>query len=729
MGGGVASFATHLATNLATKSQGAPLVKSLARFSVRRRWLVLVIWIVLIIGVNVVAQSVGSAYSNSFSLPGTNSTSALHLLERGFPHQSGDADQIVFHARSGQLSSDASTITPVLSTIAALPEVGKVSPISYARDGSIGYVTVTFIKQANLLNTKDVQAVVNAAAKLRSGTLQVDFGGNAFGQLSSPKGSPGEGVGLLLTAVVLFLAFGSLWAMLLPLGVALFAIGIASGTTTLLSHGLSIASFAPILGSLIGLGVGIDYALFIVTRARQNLRQGKGVEESIITAVNTSGRAVLFAGATVCVALLGMLVLGFSFLNGLGVAAALTVLITMLASLTLLPALLGFQKHRVLSRRERRQLAADGPEPEVVEGGWQRWAAFVSRRPKTLSLLAIVAIVLIALPVFSLNLGISDQGSDPAGSTTRVAYDLLAQGFGPGSNGPLSVVGDIQSSADVAVMHSLATALHGAPDVATVGPVILNATHTVALLVVTPKSSPQSTTTSALINSIRTHYVPTATSTSHTAIFVGGARALSDDFSHILDSKIPLFLVVIVLLGCLLLMVAFRSILIPLVAAAMNLLAVGASFGLVVAVFQWGWGSSLIGSGTGPIESYLPIIMIAILFGLSMDYQVFLVSRMHEEWVNTKDNELAITRGQANTGRVISAAALIMICVFFSFAFGGQRIIAEFGIGLGGAVLLDAFILRTILVPALMHYIGKANWWMPTWLDRVVPHVAVEAGD
>ncbi len=705
-------------------------MKSLARFSVRRRWLVLVIWIVLIVGVNAAAQAAGSAYSNSFSLPGTDSTHALHLLEVGFPHASGDSDQIVFHSSNGALRADAAAITPVLSDIKSLGAVGSVSPVQYSTtDPAIGYVTVTFTKQANLLTTKEIQNVVDVASKLRSSTLQVDFGGNAFGQLSSPKGSPGEGVGLLLTAVVLFLAFGSLWAMLLPLGVALFAIGIASGATTLLSHGLSIAQFAPILGSLIGLGVGIDYALFIVTRARQNLRQGMSVEDAIVTAVNTSGRAVLFAGATVCVALLGMLVLGFSFLDGLGVAASVTVLITMLAALTLLPSLLAFQKHRVLSRRERRRLANEGPEAALVEGGWQRWALYVSRHPRSLSLGSLVVIVLIALPIFTLNLGISDQGSDPAGSTTRVAYDYLAQGFGPGSNGPLLVVGDVRTSADVATMSSLAQSLRSAPDVASVGPVTLNPAKTVALVTVISKSSPQSRTTTSLIDAIRSQYVPRATATTHTAIYVGGSRALSDDFSNILDSKIPLFLVVIVLLGCLLLMVAFRSVVIPLVAALMNLLAVGASFGLVVAVFQWGWGSQLIGSGSGPIESYLPIIMIAILFGLSMDYQVFLVSRMHEEWVNTGDNEMSIIHGQANTGRVITAAALIMISVFFSFAFGGQRIIAEFGIGLGGAVLLDAFILRTILVPSLMHYLGRANWWMPSWLDRVVPHVAVEAGE
>ncbi len=705
-------------------------MKSLARFAVRRRWLVLVIWIVLIIGVNATAQAVGTAYSNSFSLPGTDSTHALHLLETGFPHAAGDSDQIVFRASSGSLAADAATITPVLRSLTSLTNVGAVSPLQYSRiDPAIGYVTVTFTKQANLLSTPQIQAVVNAAAHLRSPTLAVAFGGNAFGQLTSPKGSPGEGVGLLLTAVVLFLAFGSLWAMLLPLGVALFAIGIASGATTLLSHGLSIAQFAPILGSLIGLGVGIDYALFIVTRSRQNLRQGMSVEDSIVTAVNTSGRAVLFAGATVCVALLGMLVLGFSFLDGLGVAASVPVLITMFASLTLLPSLLAFQKDRVLSRRERRRLASDGPEPALLEGGWQRWALFVSRHPRILSLGSLVLIVLIALPIFSLNLGISDQGSDPVGSTTRTAYDYLAQGFGPGSNGPLLVVGDLHSPGDVATMRALATSLRTAPDVAFVGPVSLNATRSVAVFSVVAQSSPQSRATTTLIDAIRAHYVPAATSSTHTAIYVGGSRALSDDFANILDSKIPLFLVVIVLLGCLLLMVAFRSVVIPLVAALMNLLAVGASFGLVVAVFQWGWGSSLIGSGSGPIESYLPIIMIAILFGLSMDYQVFLVSRMHEEWVNTGDNEMAIVHGQANTGRVITAAALIMISVFFSFAFGGERIIAEFGIGLGGAVLLDAFILRTVLVPSMMHYLGRANWWMPAWLDRVVPHVAVEASD
>ena len=715
-------------------------MKTLARLSVRRRWFVLVAWIVLFIGINVAAQVAGSAYSNNFTFPGTNSTHAQSLLAAGFTQKSGDADEIVFHVTSGTLAKDESRIQTMLAKVAKLPSVASVSSpfcpagettclgaTQMSKNHQIAYAVVNFSKQAFQLKLPQIQAVETVGQNIRSSSLEVEFGGNAFGQAGAPKGSPGEVFGLIATAIVLVLAFGSFWAMLLPLGVALFALGIASAATTLMSHGLAIAQFAPILGSLIGLGVGIDYALFIVTRSRQGLKRGLSVEDSVITALNTSGRAVLFAGSTVCIALLGMLVLRLSFLNGVAIAASVTVLITMFASLTLLPALLGFQKNHVLSRRERRALAANGPEPAVVEGGWQRWARFVGRHPRVLSAAALARILTATVPYFSLHLGSSDQGSDPASSTTRHAYDLLAQGFGPGFNGPLVVVGAIHSTSDKAAMESLDAALKDKPDIVAVSPLIVNPKGTVGLITVVAKSSPQDTATSNLITTIRDKYIPAATSTTHTAIFVGGITAIFDDFASTLKSKLPLFIGVIVLLGCLLLMVAFRSVLIPVVAAVMNLLAAAASFGLVVAVFQWGWGSNLIGAGTGPIESFLPIIMIAILFGLSMDYQVFLVSRMHEEWLNTGDNEEAIIRGQANTGRVITTAALIMICVFFSFAFGGQRVIAEFGIGLGGAVLMDAFILRTVLVPSLMHYIGKANWWMPKWLDRVVPHVAVEA--
>lgn len=708
-------------------------MKSLARFCFRRRWIVLAVWVLLFLGINIAAQTFGSAFANSFSLPGTNSTHAESLLSSGFQGKAGDLDQIVFHATSGTIASHRARIEAVVAKAGKLPNVTQVvspflgGPLQISQDGKIAYAVVYFAKPAFKLKDSQIRAVEAVGKTARSSSLDVEFGGNAFGQLDAPKGSPGEVFGLIATAIVLVLAFGSFFAMLLPLGVALFSLGIASAATTLLSHGLSIAQFAPILGSLIGLGVGIDYALFIVTRSRQGLKRGLSVEDSIITAINTSGRAVLFAGLTVCIALLGMLVLRLSFLNGVAIASSLTVLITMFASLTLLPALLGFQKHHTLSRRERRALKAHGPEPVVVATNWQRWADFVSRRPRIISLAALFIIVMMAVPFFSLHLGSSDQGSNPTSTTTRQAYDLLATGFGPGFNGPLQVVGAIHNANDRTAMETLQQSLQGKPDVAAVAPLQLSANGRVAVIYVVPQSSPQDTKTENLINTIRNTYIPAATSTSHTGIFVGGITAIFADFATIFLAKIPLFIGVIVLLGCLLLMVAFRSIVIPLTAAAMNLFAAGASFGLVVAVFQWGWGSSLIGAGTGPVESFLPVIMIAILFGLSMDYQVFLVSRMHEEWLNTGSNTEAINRGQANTGRVISAAALVMICVFSSFSFGGQRVIAEFGIGLGGAVLMDAFILRTVLVPALMHFFGDANWWMPKWLDRIVPHVAVEA--
>jgi RND superfamily putative drug exporter len=708
-------------------------MKSLARFAYRRRWLILALWVILFLGMNALSQSFGTAYANTFTLPGTNSTHALSLLQSGFKSKSGDVDEIVFQAKTGTIASHEKEIVAMDKKVAKVPAVANVvSPfvggsLQISKNGKIAYSVVYFKKQGYKLKSAAIQPVENAGITARSSLLNVQFAGNAFEQLASQKGSPDLIFGLVLTAIVLVLAFGSFFAMLLPLGVALFAVGIATAVTTLLSHGISIATFAPILGSLIGLGVGIDYSLFIVTRCRQGLKRGLSMEDAVVTAINTSGRAVLFAGTTVCIALLGMIVLQLSFLYGVAIAASLTVLTTMLASLTLLPALLGFWGKRVLSRKERRSLAENGPEPIIMNSAWQRWANTVSKHPRSLSLAALVAIVFVCIPFFSLHLGSSDAGTDPPTSTTRQAYDLLATGFGPGFNGPLQIVGSIHNAKDLSTMVALDQKLQGKPDVAVSAPLQVSKSGKVAVIYVVPKSSPDSKVTENLIATIRNDYIPAVTATSHTAIYVGGLTAIFVDFAQVFTSKIPLFVGVIVLLGCLLLMVAFRSIVIPLTAAAMNIFAAGASFGLVVAVFQWGWGSSLLDAGTGPVESFLPTIMIAILFGLSMDYQVFLVSRMHEEWLNTGSNEEAINRGQANTGRVITAAALIMICVFFSFAFGGERIIAEFGIGLGGAVLMDAFILRTVLVPALMHFFGDANWYYPKWLDRITPHFAVEA--
>ena len=708
-------------------------MKSLARFAVRRRWIVLVLWLVAFVGFNFASQSVGTAYSNSFSLPGSDSTRGLALRTQAFPGTSGDIDHIVYHAINGStIAQDQAAIEANLAKVRSEPLIGQiVSPFTpgthqISADGTIAYATIYFTKSGFALKQAQVQAVVTAASKVASTNLTVDFGGNAIAQSAGQPGSSNSVYGLLVTFIILLLAFGSLLAALLPLAVALFAIGIATAITVLLSHGLDIANFAPILGSLIGLGVGIDYALFIVTRTRQELKKGATPEEAVVTAMNTSGRAVMFAGSTVVVALLGMFVLRLSFLNGVAISASLTVLITMIAAVTLLPALLGFQKNRVLSRRERKALTIGTISGEFESQGWLKWAQTVAKRPRVLSVLAILVMALVTVPYFSLHLGNADQGTDPATSTTRHAYDLLSQGFGPGFNGDITVVANLKTSADLTTLQALDAKLQGKPDILAVSPVQMSKDHHVGLIAVVAKSSPQDSRTTTLIDSIRNNYIPSV-DISNTQINVTGATAIFKDFSTTLSSKIPGFIGIIVLLGSLLLMVAFRSIVIPLVAALMNLLAAAAAFGIVVAVFQWGWGASLLGAGTGPVEPFLPVIMIAVLFGLSMDYQVFLVSRMHEEWIHTGNNELAIERGQANTGRIISAAALIMISVFVSFALGGLRVIDEFGVGLGGAVLLDAFVIRTVLVPALMHYIGKANWFMPKWLDKVVPNVAVDA--
>ena len=710
-------------------------MKSLARFAVRRRWIVLVLWVVAFLGFNFASQSVGTAYSNSFSLPGSDSTRGLALLTQAFPGTSGDIDHIVYHALNGTtIAQDRAAIEANLTMVRTKPLIGQVvSPFTpgthqISADGTIAYATIYFTKSGFSLKQNQVQAVMTSASKVASKELTVDFGGNAIAQAAGQPGSSNSMYGLLTTLIILLLAFGSILAALLPLGVALFAIGIATAVTVLLSHGLTIANFAPILGSLIGLGVGIDYALFIVTRTRQELKKGATSEEAIVTAMNTSGRAVMFAGSTVVVALLGMFVLRLSFLNGVAISASLTVLITMIAAVTLLPALLGFQKNRVLSRRERKALAAGAANGEFESQGWLKWAQTVAKRPRILSVLAILIMALVTVPYFSLHLGNADQGTDPATSTTRHAYDLLSQGFGAGFNGDITVVAAIKTSADLTTLQALNAKLQGKPDILAVSPVQLSKDQSVGLIAIVAKSSPQDSRTTTLFDSIRNNYIPSV-DISNTQINVTGATAIFKDFSTTLSSKIPGFIGIIVLLGSLLLMVAFRSIVIPLVAAIMNLLAAAAAFGIVVAVFQWGWGASLLGAGTGPVEPFLPVIMIAVLFGLSMDYQVFLVSRMHEEWVHTGDNELSIERGQANTGRIISAAALIMISVFVSFALGGLRVIDEFGVGLGGAVLLDAFVIRTILVPALMHFIGKANWFMPAWLEKIVPHVAVDAAD
>ncbi|MEU9207552.1 MMPL family transporter [Streptomyces sp. NPDC048415] len=709
----------------------------MARWCYRHRLVVLLLWVGALFGLGFAASTAGTDYANVFSLPNTDSKRAYDLMEKAFPNSAGDTDTVVWKVDEGTVrdKSVRSRIQPALDRIGKMKGVGEIAgPYSGKRgaaqisaNGRIAYAQITFAEQANAVPKELVQDVVDTAQATERGGLQVELGGQAIQRVQEPPSGLAEMVGILAAAVVLFLAFGSLFAMLLPIGIAIFGVGTGLFSTQLLSHVTDVPDLAPLLATLIGLGVGIDYALFIVTRHRRGILRGMEPEESAVTALNTSGRAVLFAGGTVCIALAGMLVTNLRFLDGVVIGTSLTVVFSVLAAVTLLPALLGVLGTRVLSRRQRRKLAAGGPsrsseaesgggpEPERPSGAAARWSANVQRRPRTIAALALVVMAILAIPVLSLRLGATDQGNDDATTTTRKAYDLLAEGFGPGFNGPLQVV---VSSGDTDAL------VKGIGDTAGVArAAALPPARGVTVIQVVPTTSPQSEKTDQLIDTLRDRVIPAAGARAH----VGGVTAVSKDFATITGDRLPYFIATIIGLGFLLLLVAFRSLVVPLTAALMNLIAAAASFGVLTAIFQWGWGLELLGLGKeGPVNAFLPVIMLSLLFGLSMDYQVFLVSRMHEEWVHTKDNARAVRVGLAETSRVINSAALIMVCVFLAFVLSGDSGAAMAGVGLAAAVALDAFILRTALVPAAMHLLGTSNWWLPAGLEKRLPNLAVE---
>ncbi|MEV2252695.1 MMPL family transporter [Streptomyces sp. NPDC050147] len=710
---------------------------ALARWCVKHRLLAVLLWLIALSGAASAAALAGSAYSNDYEVPGTESGRATELLHEGFEGLGGDSNTVVWRTEAGTTVRAADveqTMTDALDKIVKMPAVASVSSPYAERgaaqisgDATIAYATVTFHEQADAIAEADAQALVDIAKAADTDSLDVELGGSAVALTESKSAQTAEIVGVAVAAVVLFLAFGSFAASVLPIATALVSVGTAYAGIVLLGHLMTVADFAPMLGTLIGLGVGIDYALFIVTRHRKGLKQGLPVAVAAERAVATTGRAVVFAGATVCIALLGMLILRLSFLNGVAIAGSLTVLLTVAASVTLLPALLSWIGPRALSRRERRNLAEHGPAPELPTGLAARWSAFVERHPKLLGGVAVAVMALLALPTLSLHLGTSDQGNNAASATTRQAYDLLADGFGPGVNGPLTLVTDVDGAGDRLALTNLGHTLESTKGVASVSPVTYGADGTVAHVTVVPDSSPQSQRTSDLVDRLRDDVLPMAEADTSLDVLVGGVTASYDDFAEIIVGKLPLFVGVVIGLGCVLLLLAFRSIGIPLKAAAMNVAAVASAFGVVVAIFQWGWGSELLGLGSaGPIEPFLPVIMVSVLFGLSMDYQVFLVSRMYEEWLETGDNRRAVRVGLAETSRVINSAAVIMIAVFLAFVLSGDRVIAMFGIGLAAAVALDAFVLRTLLVPALMHMLGDANWWLPRGLDRRLPRISIE---
>ncbi len=714
-------------------------MRRFATWTTGHRKTVIIGWILALIIVGAIAGGQGADYSEEFKLPTSDSTEAYELLEDNFPQQSGGTATIVFKADgSGGVESPAvkKTMEGVFKEVESKPHVTEVaSPYGGAEgaaaiseDGKIAYATIQYDVQGNKLNKDDTKQIIKTAQGASGNGLDVQLGGQPIEEAKEENEGASEGIGLLAAIVILLLAFGSVVAMGLPIITALFALGVGLSLVTLGTHVFSTANFAPFLAIMIGLGVGIDYALFIVTRFRNNLDEGMEPREGAINAVDTAGRAVLFAGTTVIIALMGMFLLGISFLYGVAVAAALAVLFTMIAALTLLPALLTWVGHRV--NKWKIPGLGGGRNTMSEDTKWYAWSREIQKRPWTAAIISGGLLLILCIPVLTLRLGVNDAGTNPKGETTREAYDLLAEGFGPGFNGPFTMVAKLPQKGQGAGIEELCSTLKKEGEsggIATVTAVTFNPAKTVGLCQVYPTTSPQSADTTDLLNHIRDDVIPSIESKSGAVLHVGGITAVFEDFGDAISEKLPLYIGVVILLSALLLMMVFRSVLVPLKAILMNLLSIGAAFGIVTAVFQHGWGSSIIGvDTTGPIIAFFPIFLFSIVFGLSMDYEVFLMSRIHEEWEAKNDASEAVTRGLALTGRVITAAAAIMVFVFASFLLGDERVVKLFGLGLASAVLVDAVIIRSVLVPAIMQLFGRAAWWMPDWLAKILPNLAVE---
>jgi RND superfamily putative drug exporter len=710
---------------------------ALAHWCIAHRRRVLVIWIALAIVISVIASAAGRDYATNFSLPGTQSQRAVDLLQQRFPTQSGDLDQIVWHVRSGSVDTPAvrSAIDSLLAKVAGLPHVvGVLSPYSPAgaaqvsKDRRTAFASVSYAKRANLLPHSTGTELLSAIEAVRVPGLRIAAGGQVVEQAEQNGIGFATAVGVVAALLVLLLTFGSLLTAGMPLVTAGLGLIIGVAGIGLMTHLLSVTNIAPEVALMIGLGVGVDYALFIVTRFKQAYASHEGdVQAAVLEAMDTSGRAVVLAGATVIIALLGMFTLGVAFLNGIAVAAATTVALVLLASLTVLPALLSRFGEKVarggrLARRRGGELRHDGDEHSL----WRRWSIAVQAHPWLALGASLAIMLLVAAPILAMRLDSSDASNDPPSHSSYIAYEMLANGFGKGFNGPLSVVVELPGRGQTASLALLSQKLRATGDVAAVLPPRLSPSGDTAVIHVYPTSAPEALATTRLVEHLRTSVIPPVEHQTGTTVLVGGFTAGSIDFSRVLAEKLPLFIGVVVALSALLLLIIFRSLVIPVQAAAMNLLSIGGALGVLTAIFQWGWLSGIVGVRGGPIEPWLPVFMFAIVFGLSMDYEVFLISRVHEEWTRNRDASRAVLDGLSFTGRVITAAAAIMVLVFLSFVLGDERAIKEFGLGLAAAVLLDAVVIRCLMLPAVLQLIGKAAWYMPAWLDRMLPRISIE---
>ena len=752
------------------------LMMRLAALCFRRRRRVLLAWVLGIVLIGAVTGAVGTGYSSDFTLPDVESKRGIDILDDRFGGQgAGQVGNIVFQAERGVDDPEVrQAMEALFAEVAEIDDVQSVtSPYEPGNEsqiaepgGQIAYAEIEAPSDASFEETTEAGRLIREAFPSVEG-LRIELGGAAFAEFEVPSS---EALGLGFAIIILIIAFGSVLAMGLPIGVALAGIITGSLITGLLSQVISMPEFTSTIGIMLGLGVGIDYALFIVTRFRENLHKGHSIESSTLVAMDTAGRAVLFAGTTVVISLMGMLVMQLSFVSGLAIGAAIVVAMTLLASLTLLPALLGFAGERIEVTRRRGLIIAGliaialigvglgipalilvtlpvavvvllasfavaplrarvlerEPKP-LRETLSYRWSRVIQHRPWTAVILGAAILIALALPIFGLRLGFSDEGNYPEDTTTRQAYDLLADGFGPGFNGPLMLASELPDGIDESTLQGVSDAIASDPGVARVSPPIVNDESSAALWRVIPATAPQDSETTDLVNRLRDEVLPAATAGTGLDIAVAGGVAVGVDFTDYLAARLPWFFAAVLGLSFLLLMVVFRSLLVPLKAVIMNLLSIGAAYGIVVAVFQWGWGGGLLDIEGAPIEPFVPMMLFAIVFGLSMDYEVFLLSRVREEWDRTGDARTSVADGLASTARVITAAAAIMVVVFGSFIGESDRVVKLFGLGLAMAVLIDATIVRMLLVPATMELLGDRNWWIPRWLDRILPRVHIEA--
>ena len=723
----------------------AAFLDRLGRAAARRKWITIAAWLTAAVAVAVVAVAAGGKTVDVFSIPGAQSQQATDLLNRRFPSRAGDTAAVVFAAQPGTTLRDPPLAAAVAATQTRLGALAHVTQVAgpatpgvggafVSHDATVGYANVQYNTKATELPAGAFRQLEASTGPARQAGLRVAYGGAVADAFNQQTTDSADAIGILVAVVILLVAFGSVIAMSIPIGTALFGLVVGLSLIFALAAVTDIGTVAPTLATMIGLGVGIDYSLFILTRHRQNLAGGMPVIDSIGLANGTAGQAVLFAGGTVVIAICGLALAGIPYVTWLGFTSAMVVLVMITAALTLIPALLavaGTHLNRVRTPRLRR--SARGPDHHALTGaqshGWERWARFMSRHRWPAVFASLTILLVLAAPVFGMRLGQVDDSSAPRSTTQRQAYDLISQGFGKGANGPLVLAVSFPKPGATAAATAVDTAVARVPGVAAVAPPQLSPSRDAAVVVVVPSSAPQSAATETLVDHLRTSVLPPAVKGTGAAVYVGGITAAYIDLGQRIQDRLPLFIGAVVALSFLLLMMVFRSVLVPLKAAVMNLLSIGASFGVIVAVFQWGWLKNVVGvSETTPIVAYVPMMMFAILFGLSMDYEVFLLSRIREDYQETGDNLGSVINGLSVTARVITSAALIMISVFLGFVVSPEPTVKMFGLGLAVAVFIDATVVRLVLVPATMELLGDTNWWLPGWLDRILPRIEIEEG-